>query len=82
MGKAWFGAKQYGYGIAPASLAGWVATGVFVLAMIFTRPVVAALHGPPWLAYVVFLALIAGFFLLIARKGDGRAFQWRWGGRG
>jgi hypothetical protein len=81
MNKPWFGAKRFGFGLTPTSLAGWLATGALLLALSLTRPVVSALHGPAWAVYTVMLGLVAGYILLIARTSDGRALQWRWGGR-
>jgi hypothetical protein len=29
MGKPWFGARRYGYGLAPITWEGWVVTGLW-----------------------------------------------------
>jgi len=76
MPKGWFGPKVVGWGASPRSWEGWLATIVFVAALIATRIFIA-----PWLAaffevpravviVVAFVIELAAFLLVVRATYD------------
>jgi hypothetical protein len=81
MKQPWFGPKAYGIGVSPASPAGWIATALFVLAVVAAASLGPRLHLSAWTIRLILLALVSGFFALVRWKGDKALWKWRWGGR-
>jgi hypothetical protein len=81
LSRPWFAQKQYGVGLSPASPAGWISLGVFVVAMAATGLIVDALHWPVWFIWIGFAVEIAIMLGLIFAKSDGKPWRWRWGDR-
>ena len=86
-GTFWFRPKRYGYGAEPKNWQGWLATGLFVLAVALIAwfgMVAPALGGQEVSAegtlflWGVLAAMTAGFVWLCHRKTDG-PWRWRWG---
>ena len=72
-GKPWFAPKRYGYGAAPVTWEGWIATMVFIVAFGLC---VGLLQGMlRWLGGAVLVGIFAG---LACAKTDGGC-RWRWG---
>jgi hypothetical protein len=81
----WFRPKRYGYGAAPVTWQGWLAT--LLMAIILAGSVLAMNHLIDrsslvgWLIWAGIIAVIVlGFVELTRRKTDGE-WRWRWGDR-
>ena len=71
MKRGWFGPKVFGWGASPASWQGWVATGVFVLAMGATGLVQPGDSLPAWIARGLVLAVFLGV-IAVTYRSDAR----------
>jgi hypothetical protein len=71
MKRGWFGPKVFGWGASPASWQGWVATGVFVLAMGATGLVQPGDSLAAWIARGVVLAVFLGV-IAVTYRSDAR----------
>ncbi|WP_325596382.1 hypothetical protein [Rhodopila sp.] len=70
MGKPWFEAKRFGYGVSPASREGWIATAVLVLLVLLDVTFVqGVLRWPAGAGLILAFAALA-----YAKSGSG----WRW----
>lgn len=83
--KKWFKAKEYGYGWAPQTFEGWVATIIyFILIAFITIIFVMRLNDPlfnQWVSVGIYLTLtgiITTILVVIAYK-TGEKPSWRWG---
>ncbi|MET3667991.1 hypothetical protein [Caulobacter sp. 1776] len=81
MGKPWFGAKAYGIGIAPKSVEGWIATLVYVVAVLGATAIGRRLNAEPWMIGLAGLILTIALLALSVIKGDHQSWRWRWGGK-
>lgn len=81
MGEPWFGTKRYGVGISPRRPAGWIATGLYALAMIAAGPIAIVFAAPNWVLWTAFALLTVGFLGLAFAKSDHQPWRWRWNGR-
>lgn len=70
----WFAQKRYGFGAVPATLAGWVATALYVLAI---GLIVKAMHSDE-VKLILGGALTVAFLAITWLKTDG-GWRWRWG---
>jgi hypothetical protein len=61
---AWFGPKRWGWGWSPASWQGWAVTLLFGALGQFAKSL------PPRRRVLATLALVAGFFGVVALTGD------------
>ena len=69
MTRGWFGPKTFGWGVSPASWEGWLATLVFVLAMIAVSLWVHPTDGAAaWLARGGLLAAYLGLIAVTYRR--------------
>jgi len=76
--KAWFPAKQYGYGWGlPSRWQGCVALAIYIMATLAST--VLLLGAPPnWVAFAICtLVLTAAMIALVVWKGERP--RWRWG---
>lgn len=79
--RYWFKRKIYGWGWTPARWQGWVATGVFVIAFIYSirrRGMPMVLTPRQELEMAVELLAITALFLLVCYK-TGEKPRWQWG---
>jgi hypothetical protein len=60
--KAWFGPRRLGWGLAPASPAGWAVTAATVAAAI---ALATADHHQPWISALA----VAAFLVVVILKG-------------
>jgi len=70
----WFKRKLYGWGWTPATWQGWLATLIYLSAIIFW----AILKGdsPDFIFWFIFLILTALFVLTAYKKGEKPKWQW------
>ena len=61
-GKAWFGPRRFGWGLAPVSPEGWAVTGVAVAAVVVTA---ALSRSHAW----IILAIVAALLIVAILKG-------------
>lgn len=73
--KLWFKSKSYGWGWTPASKEGWIATIVFIAAVIYVATEYAENNTPMFLGSL--LALVAVFILIAYYTGEKP--HWSWG---
>lgn len=80
VGRPWFGPRRYGYGVSPVTWEGWLATGVYAVAL-GGLPLWA---GHPPSPRVVSGAIFAGtallFGLIWLKLDRSQPLRWRWGG--
>lgn len=72
MKRGWFGPKRIGWGASPASWEGWVATVVFVVAIVGVSLLVPGNAAVAWIArgavLVVYLGVVVLTFSSTARS--------------
>ena len=83
MTRYWFKARRYGYGAAPATWEGWLAT-VVAAALIAGSIVVMNLwvdrtNFVAWIIWAAFLAVLVLSFVQFCRRRTDGEWQWRWG---
>ena len=81
MSKPWFGPKTYGIGVAPKSVEGWIATLVYVVAILAVTAIGHRLGAEDWMIGAAGLVLTIALLALTVIKGDHRPWRWRWGGK-
>lgn len=81
MSKPWFGSKTYGIGIGPKSLEGWIATSVYVAAILTLSGAGRWFSVEPWVIGVAGLVLTMGFLAVAVLTSDHQPWRWRWGGK-
>lgn len=81
MGKPWFGAKRYGYGLSPISWEGWAVTLFWVALMGVGGRMLPSRLGSGW-TLAAMLALLVVYLAVVGLKSDGKPWRWRWGRHG
>ncbi len=72
MKRRWFGPKTFGWGASPASWEGWVATGVFVVALVGVSLLIQPTDSAPaWIARGVVLAAFLAVVAATYRRDAG-----------
>jgi hypothetical protein len=67
--------------VGPKSWEGWVATAVYVVAILTLSGVGRRFGVEPWMIGAAGLALTIGFLALAVFTGDHQPWRWRWGGK-
>jgi hypothetical protein len=70
--KAWFGPRRLGWGLAPVTYEGWVATAVAVGVVV---GLAVTGHGHHWVALPVVILLLVIAFLKGTSPGGPRAWE-------
>ena len=79
--RYWFKPKRLGYGATPSSWEGWLATAIYVLAVLVAVVVMLTTKSdehslPAWIVFVVFVGCLTALFVLFCKaKTDG---DWHW----
>lgn len=88
MSNDWFRPRRYGYGAEPAGWKGWLATALFIAAVLgASLLIVAALRGgglsvPSAIAiWIAGLAVATILFVRFCRSRTHGEWRWRWGGK-
>lgn len=83
--KLWFRAKTYGYGWTPCSWEGWLAIGLYALAIfVYVRSVVdkaldGAGSGVPFYYHLLLVLATATLITVCYKRGE--KLGWRWGNK-
>ncbi|MFK0166754.1 hypothetical protein [Rhizobium sp. NPDC090279] len=76
----WFRVKAYGYGAGlPCRWQGWVATVIYVLALIAMIAIVAPHVGSRPAAYAVAIGIPTALMVFVVWWKSDAPWRWRWG---
>jgi hypothetical protein len=75
----WFKPKRYGYGAAPSSWQGWVATVIYVVVMFGLSGWLATGNGQNIIAFCVLALIVTIIFVVLAWRTTEGGWRWRWG---
>lgn len=79
-GKPWFGPRRFGYGVTPLTWEGWLATGVYILALGGLPLWIGHPPAPRVAAGAIFLVTALLFGLIWLKLDRTQPLRWRWGG--
>jgi hypothetical protein len=83
MTQYWFRAKHYGYGGTPVTWEGWAATiaaaAVVAGSVLVMELLVDRSDFVVWMAWALFIAAAAWWFIQFCRRRTDGKWQWRWG---
>jgi len=87
MGRYWFKAKKYGYGLQPVSWPGWVAIlclCALILASFYLNICVYFISGvkpalKDWLRYGLDVIILSALFIAVFKNKTDGELKWRWG---
>ena len=82
MARYWFKPRRYGYGAAPATWEGWVATAavtaIVVGSIVAMNLLVDRSNFAAWIAWAVLIAAVVFWFARISRRRTDGEWRWRW----
>jgi len=78
LNKYWFKPKNYGYGVYPATIEGWLLTFLYLF-FIFLMGYYFIEVDKKWFSFFFYIIIFSTIFVYTSRKKTKEEWKWRWG---